>query len=119
MWIASFAVQVLLTQAEGGGAPPAPGLIENMGIMLPFVLMFGVVYLLVWRPASKQRREHADLLTRLKKDDEVVTNSGILGRVVSIDEKIAVIEVADKVKIRILRDRIAGMAASQQQASGK
>ena len=74
----------------------------------PFLLMFVVIYFLLIRPANKQRKEHQTLLSALKKDDEVMTAGGILGRVISIDDQVATLEISDKVKIKILRDRIAG-----------
>ncbi len=97
--------QLVVTQTGGG----TPNILENFGGLLPLVLMFGVIYFLLIRPAGKQRKDHAQLLTRLKKDDEVVTNGGIYGRIISLDEKVATLEVSDRVKIRIMRDRIAGL----------
>ena len=96
---------LIITQADAA-APSGPmaGLIQ----MLPFGLMFVVLYFLLVRPASKQRKEHQELLSALKKDDEVVTSSGMWGRIVNLEDKVATLEIADKVKIRILRDRIAG-----------
>ena len=46
--------------------------------------------------------------TYFKKDDEVVTTGGIYGKIVSLDDRVVTLEIADKVKIKILRDRIAG-----------
>ncbi|MBC7794857.1 MAG: preprotein translocase subunit YajC [Clostridia bacterium] len=69
-------------------------------------LMFAVIYFLLIRPAKKQRKDHTQLLTMLKKDDEVVTSGGIWGRIIAIDEKVCTLEIADKVRVRILRDRI-------------
>ena len=100
--------QLVTAQAAGGGKGPG-GMLESFGGLLPLILMFGVIYFLLIRPASKQRKEHAALLNRLKKDDEVVTNGGIYGRIVSLDDSVATLEIADKVKIRIKRDRIAGL----------
>ena len=97
---------ILLAQAEPAAAPG--GMAGTLTQMLPFVLMFGVLYFLLFRPMNKQRREHADSLSALKKDDEVMTSSGMWGRIVAIDETVATLEIADKVKIRILRDRIGG-----------
>ena len=98
--------QLLLAQAE---APkPAGGFNETIMQLFPLILMFGVIYLLLIRPANKQRKQHAELLNQLKKDDEVMTNGGIWGRIVSLEDKVATLEIADKVKIRIMRDRIAG-----------
>ncbi len=71
-------------------------------------LMFAVVYFLLIRPANKQRREHAELLTALKKDDEIVTSGGMWGKIIALDDKVATIEIADKVKVKMLRDRISG-----------
>lgn len=89
--------------ATGGGSA-----LDGVMGMLPLLLMFGVIYLLILRPASKQRKEHQQLLNELKKDDEVVTAAGFYGRIVALDDKVATLEIADKVKIRLLRDRIAG-----------
>jgi preprotein translocase subunit YajC len=71
-------------------------------------LMFAVVYFLLIRPANKQRREHAELLTALKKDDEIVTSAGMWGKIIALDDKFATVEIADKVKVKMLRDRIQG-----------
>lgn len=71
-------------------------------------LMVFVFYFLLIRPANKQRKDHESLLHSLKKGDEVVTNGGLWARVVSIEESVATVELADRVKVRILKDRIAG-----------
>jgi preprotein translocase subunit YajC len=99
--------QLVAAQAQGG--QPAGGMLESFGGLLPLILMFGVIYMLLIRPASKQRKEHAELLNRLKKDDEVVTNGGIYGKVIALEDNVATLEISDKVKIRIMRDRIAGL----------
>lgn len=111
MW--ALVTNLLISQTEGGGASGAGGSLGLTGL-LPFLLMFVVIYFLLIRPASKQRKEHQALLGALKKDDEIVTAAGFWGRIVSIDERIVVLEIADKVKIKILRDRIAGRWAPDQ-----
>jgi preprotein translocase subunit YajC len=110
--------------APAGGAGPAGarGLLESLtSTPLPmFILMFGVLYLLIIRPASKQRKEHQAMLTALKKDDEIITTGGVIGRVVTVEEHVVTVEIADKVKVRVLRDRISGRytpAAAQSAAS--
>ncbi len=82
--------------AAGGGL---------MGL-LPIVLMFGVIYFIVLRPMSKQEKERKKRVDDLKKGDQVVLGGGILGRLSSVDDKIAVVEIADKVKIRVLKKDI-------------
>ena len=96
--------QMVLAQAGGAGGGGASAITN----LFPIILMVGVIYFLLIRPASKQRKEHQALLNTLKKGDEVVTSGGIYGRVVSIEDGIAMLEIADKTKIRILRERIAG-----------
>ncbi len=104
----------LLAQGEGG-QPAGGGGLFGGGIvgMLPLILMFAVIYFLLIRPASKQRREHQEMLNALKKDDEVVTAGGLYGKIATIEDRVVTIEIADKVKVRILRDRIAGRWMAQ------
>jgi preprotein translocase subunit YajC len=99
---------LVTAQTQGGSQGGEPGAFGGLVSILPIVLMFGVFYLLLIRPANKQRKEHQALLNALKKDDEVVTTGGIYGRIVSVDERVVALEIADKVKIRVLRERIAG-----------
>jgi len=111
---------LVLAQAAAPGGPGRGGPMDSLITIGGPLLMFAVIYLLLIRPAGKQRKEHQNMLTALKKDDEVVTTGGVVGRIVSIDDKIAVLEIADRVKVRVLRDRIAGrytVAAAQPAAA--
>lgn len=112
-----------LLLALATAAPPAPvaGPLAGMLDLLPVLAIFGVFYFLVLRPASRQRRAQQEALAALKKDDEVVTQGGVWGRVVHLDARVVTLEVADRVRLRILRDRIAGpwqAAAEGPTASG-
>lgn len=104
MTLPHMVTELFVSQTEP--APPGGG--GFLGPLVPLGLMLLVVYFLLIRPANKQRRDHQSMLNALKKDDEVVTTGGIYGKVVSIEDRIATLEIADKVKIRVLRDRIAG-----------
>lgn len=105
MMLSTLWTQLLVAQAApAGGAGPLDGVVS----LVPLLLMFAVIYLLLIRPANKQRREHQDFLGALKKDDEIVTSGGFWGRVVSLDERHVQLEIADKVRVRVLRDRISG-----------
>ena len=85
---------LFVAQAADAASP-----MNSLTSLLPYTLMFGVIYFLLLRPASKQRVEHQQLLDSLKKDDEVVTKSGIYGRIVVLEERIVTLEIADRVKI--------------------
>ena len=78
-----------------------------MQMFAPLMIMIGIFYFLVMRPAAKERKKHQQMLDALKRGDEVVTASGILGRVTDIGEPFVTIEVARNVKIRVLRAQIA------------
>jgi preprotein translocase subunit YajC len=113
----TFALWTALAQASGTPAESAP--MGGLAGLLPFLLVLVVIYLLLIRPAGKQRKEHQALLNALKKDDEIVTSGGIYGRIVGMEDKVVVLEIADKVKIRILRDRISGRWPSQTESASK
>jgi preprotein translocase subunit YajC len=94
---------LLLAQGEGGGLQG----------FLPIILMLAVVYFIVLRPMSKQEKERRKRIETIKKGDQVVIGGGILGRVSNMDDpKIAVVEIADKVKIRVLKKDLVDTQAS-------
>lgn len=79
--------------------------------ILPIVLMFAVVYFIVLRPMSKQEKDRKKRVETLAKGDQVVIGGGILGRISNLDDpKVAVVEIADRVKIRVLRKDIVDAA---------
>ena len=91
-----------IAYAQAAGGPSA------FEAMVPFILIIGVFYFLFMRPQIKQRKLHHKFLSELKRGDEVVTISGVLGRVEGITDKIVVLEVADNTKIKVLKYKISG-----------
>ncbi len=93
------------------GSLVAQGAGSALGGVLPIVLMFAVVYFIVLRPMSKQEKDRKKRVDALAKGDQVVIGGGILGRISNLDDpKVAVVEIADKVKIRVLRKDIVDAA---------
>ena len=90
---------------------PPPPIPEGSfgGMLVPLVLTFLVFYFLLIRPQHKKQKEHDALLTNIKRGDNVYTNAGILGTITGITEKIVTLEIADNVRIKILRNAIAGL----------
>lgn len=84
-----------------------------LGNLPPFILMFGVLYFVLIRPNNKERQAEQQMLGGLKKDDEIVTKGGLYGRIVSLDEQVVTLEIADRVKVRMLRKSIAGLWQAQ------
>ena len=83
---------------------------------IPIILIFGVIYFLIVQPQMKERREHEQLLESLKRDDEVVTSTGIHGKVVSVDEGTVVLEIAEKTKVTFDKSSIARRRVDAQPA---
>lgn len=77
--------------------------------IIPWVLIFAVFYFFLIRPQEKKRKQHNKLLSALKKGENVITNSGIYGKVVKVYEDDATLEIAisNTTTIRLLRSAIA------------
>jgi preprotein translocase subunit YajC len=67
-------------------APPQEGGANPIGLLLPWILVFGIFYFIWFRPQQRERAKHDALLKNLKKGDEVVTAGGIIGEVIHIKE---------------------------------
>ena len=89
----------------------APGGGGGMGQTVFLILMMvGIFYFLLWRPQSKQAKEHKSMLSALKKGDVVVTNGGIIGRVHAVAEKYLILEAGPNVRFRVLQSAVSGKA---------
>lgn len=71
------------------------------GMIIPLAIVFLIFYFLVIRPSSKEKRERENKLKSLKKHDKVVTNAGIYGTVMSLDDDTMVLRVDDKNNVRM------------------
>jgi preprotein translocase subunit YajC len=85
--------------AQTAGAQQAPAGSALFQIVF-LVGLFALFYFLAIRPQRKRQKEHAAMVSALAKGDEVVTNSGILGRVVKVEEDFVVLKVADNVELK-------------------
>ncbi len=81
----------------------APGEPNPLITLVMFGGLFLFMYLLIIRPQRKRQKEHRTLVANLAKGDEVVTNSGILGRIGKIDGEYIVLEVSDTVELKFQR----------------
>jgi preprotein translocase subunit YajC len=81
--------------------------------LIPFIGIFVVFYFFLIRPQQKRAKERKLMLETLKKGDNVVTQGGLCGRIAAIEDSFLTLEVADKVKVRVLRAFIVGPVSSQ------
>lgn len=88
----------------GGGGGDTAGMLSGF---LPLILVFAIFWFLVIRPQQKRAKEHRNLVSAIKKGDEVTTDSGIFGTIQKVADTSVTLEIAPKVSIRIQRARIA------------
>ncbi|MFT7521285.1 MAG: preprotein translocase subunit YajC [Kiritimatiellia bacterium] len=88
-------------------AAPAAGGSGWMGMVGMIAIMGAIMYFMIYRPQKKERDARAALLSSLIKGDEVVTNAGIHGKVVGVDETTLRIEIAEKTRVTVDKDAIA------------
>jgi preprotein translocase subunit YajC len=96
-----------------GGSSPASGFLG----LIPFVLIFVLFYVLMILPQQRQRKKHQAMLTALKKGDRVVTSSGLIGSVTNIHDDVVTLQIADNVKVKLLRSAVASLRADGESGS--
>ena len=68
---------------------------------IPILLIFGIMYFLIIRPQIQEKQEHDALLASLVKDQWVVTQGGLYGTIVTVNENTVVLEIADKTRVTL------------------
>jgi len=91
--------------AEGGAAATTPSIVD----FLPLIILFVVFYFLLIRPQTKRVKEHKSLVDHLAKGDEIVTNGGIIGRIVDLGDNFIEIEIADNTAVKVQRQAISAV----------
>jgi preprotein translocase subunit YajC len=97
-WLISSAA----AQATGAAGQPSP---------LPSMLLLGVMvvvfYFLLIRPQQKRAKEHRTMIAALEAGAEIVTNGGVLGKIVELGDSFATVEIAPGVNVKVQRHAIA------------
>ncbi len=98
---------MFITQAfaQGVGSPDGGGLLFQI---IPFILIFVVIYFLILRPQQKRAKEHREMVASVRRGDQIVTSGGLMGKITKVTEDAQDIEVeiAKGVKVRIVRSMI-------------
>ena len=97
---------MFVTPAFAQTATPAAGPDMLMSI-LPFVLIFVIMYFLIIRPQRAQMKKREEMLTNIRRGDTVVTSGGVIGKVTKAEDVEMEVEIAQGVKVRVLRSMIA------------
>lgn len=92
-----------ISDALAAGEQAQPGI---EGLLLP-VALIAVFYFMLIRPQQKKNKEHKAMIEALAKGDEVVTNGGLLGRIITVGESFVTIELADNLQVQVMRSMVA------------
>ncbi|MEW7006821.1 MULTISPECIES: preprotein translocase subunit YajC [unclassified Lentilitoribacter] len=103
-----FVTPAYAQSATGGGG-------DIVATIIPFVLIFVVMYFLIIRPQRNQQKKRAEMLSAVRRGDQVVTGGGIIGKVSKVvDDAELEIEVADGTKMRVMRSLLADVRAKSE-----
>ena len=104
-------------QAQTPGAAPAagggPDLISVLGLPLVLVALF---YFMIIRPQSRRQKQQAETLSKIKRGDTVVMTSGIIGKVVRVEDAELQVEIAPTVNVKVVRAMISEVRAKGEPA---
>jgi preprotein translocase subunit YajC len=98
--------------ADGQAQSPIVG-------FLPFILIAVVFYFVFFRPQSRQAKQHQKFVAELKKGDEVLTQGGIIGTVVLVEDRTVTIDVGSGTKMRVIKSQVAGQWKQVESAPAK
>ena len=85
-------------QAAGGAAA--------ITSFVPLILIFAIMYFLLIRPQQKKLKDHKAMVAALRKGDQVITQGGIIGKVYKAGETEVEVDIADGVRVRVVRSTI-------------
>ncbi len=90
---------------------------EAFAQFVPLILIFAIMYFLLIRPQQKKVKEHQAMVAALRRGDTVVTQGGVIGKVVKVKEDNELeLEIADGVKIRVVQNTIAAVTSKTEPA---
>ncbi len=93
-----FFISDAYAQGGGGGAP--------YGDIMFLVLLFAVFYFLLIRPQQKRAKEHKKMVEAVAKGDEVVTNGGVLGKIIDVGDTFLTVNIAEGVDVKLQRSSV-------------
>ncbi len=105
----------LLQTAPAGPGGAAGGLIQ----FLPMIFIFVIFYFLLIAPMRKKQKKTQEMLSKLKKGDEVITGGGIFGRITALDEErgFVILQISDNTKVKVLRSAVQGLVGEPETTS--
>lgn len=92
---------------------------DALAQFIPLILIFGIMYFLLIRPQQKRMKEHQAMVEALRRGDQIVTQGGLIGKVAKVkDDKEVEVEIAEGVKVRVVRATISQVLNKTEPAEG-
>lgn len=113
-----FASAAFAMGAQPGAGGASPEGMDMLMQFLPIILMFVIFWLLLIRPQQKRAKAHKLMLSELKRGDSVITSSGLIGRILEIDNDQILLESGDS-KLRVSRSAVGGLMNAQASAADR
>ena len=98
--------QPLLMIAQAAPAGEASGTSQILVGIMPWLLIFVIFYFLMIRPQQRRVKQHQETLAAIKKGDQVVTGGGIRGKVTKVTDDEAEVEIANGVRVQVIKSTI-------------
>lgn len=98
----------LALQAQG-----SPG---GLALFLPLILIMVIFYFLMILPAQRRQKKVTEMLKNLKTGDKVITNGGIYGTIVGLEDDSVQLRIAEQVKVKVSRSAVAGLQAENKES---
>lgn len=79
-----------------------------LSLVIPFALMFGLMYFLLILPEKKRTKKYNEMVSALEKNDEIITRGGIIGKIIIIEDDYVIMETsAERTKLKVTKNGIA------------
>lgn len=94
------------------------GAAAGIGSLLPLILIFAIMYFLLIRPQQKKMKEHQAMVEAVRRGDQVITQGGMVAKVTKVkDDGEVEVEIAEGVKVRIIKSTIAQVLSKTEPAA--
>ncbi|HTT77233.1 MAG TPA: preprotein translocase subunit YajC [Candidatus Binataceae bacterium] len=99
--------------AWAAGAAPPQSMFDTLiaNPLVPLALVVAVFYFVILRPQTKKASQHQSMLKALKRNDEIVTTGGLIGRIAELNDNVVTMEIAPGVRVRVERSQVSAISS--------
>ena len=111
-------IQMFITPAFAQSGAPGGG--DFFIQILPFLMIFVIIYFLILRPQQKRMKEHKELVANLRRGDSVVTSGGLIGKITKVvDDNEVQVELAKDTVVTLVRSSVAEVRSKSEPVKDK